>query len=334
MQLERSREVRLARRPKGLPVPEDFELKSIRLFPLSAGEVRVRNTWMSVDPYMRGRMHKLNSYLPAFKLGEALTGYAVGEVIASRSDLFKPGATVLSFNGWREAFNAKAEDLEGVDTELLPAETYLGVAGLPGLTAWVAFNRFCKVEPDDVVFVSAAAGAVGSVACQIAKLRGARVIGSAGGAHKCDFLRTIGVDVAIDYKAVASLEQALKQAAPDGIDVYFDNVGGEQLNAAIAAAKRMARFVICGAISGYNGQPVEAMNRVLSFYKLIKYYPVLVSDHFDLKPSFLADISPKIRSGAVQQAQTVEIGLESAVGAFIGLFAGANIGKMLVKLTD
>jgi NADPH-dependent curcumin reductase CurA len=246
------KEIRLKSRPSGLPSRENFEIASVDLRDPGPGEVQVRNTWMTVDPYMRGRMNDVKSYAPPFALGEVMNGGAVGEVVASGDPAFKPGDLVQSQYGWREAFTAPANTVQKLDTQGLPPQAFLGVAGMPGLTAYAGLLRIAALKEDDVVFVSGAAGAVGSLVCQIAKAKGHRVIGSAGGPDKVAFLKEIGVDHAIDYKAEKDLTAAVLAGAPDGIDVYFDNVGGAHLEAALNAARQFGRFAICGMISIYN----------------------------------------------------------------------------------
>jgi NADPH-dependent curcumin reductase CurA len=246
------REVRLKSRPKGNPTHDNFEIATVELREPAAGEVQVRNLWMTVDPYMRGRMNDVKSYAPPFQLGEALTGGAIGEVVVSSDPAFNPGDLVLSQNGWREGFTAPANTLQKLDPRGLPPQAFLGAAGMPGLTAYAGLLRVAALKDGDVVFVSGAAGAVGSMVCQIAKAKGHRVIGSAGGAEKVAYLKSIGVDHAIDYKAEKDLTAAVMAGAPEGIDVYFDNVGGEHLEAALNAARLFARFAICGMISIYN----------------------------------------------------------------------------------
>jgi NADPH-dependent curcumin reductase CurA len=246
-----SQEIRLKNRPVGEPTPGDFELATAEAREPGAGEVQVRNRFMSVDPYMRGRMYDRASYVPPFAIGEALQGGAVGEVVASGDASLQPGDLVMSMFGWREAFTAPASTVQKVDTHGLPPQALLGVAGMPGMTAYVGLLKIAGVKGGETVFVSAAAGAVGAVVCQIAKLKGCTVIGSAGGAEKVAYLKEIGVDHAIDYRA-GDLTAALAQVAPKGIDVYFDNVGGDHLEAAINAARPFARFAICGMISQYN----------------------------------------------------------------------------------
>ena len=329
-----SREIRLKSRPVGLPTADNFELATVTLAAPGAGEVQVKNLWMTVDPYMRGRMMDRESYVPPFQIGEALQGGAVGEVTASNDPGFKPGDLVSTMFGWREAFNAPAGALQKLDTHGLPPQAFLGVAGMPGLTAYVGLVKIAALKPGDVVFVSAAAGAVGSVVCQIAKLKGHTVIGSAGGADKAAFLKAIGVDHVIDYKAEPNLSAALAKAAPQGIDVYFENVGGEHLDAALLAAKPFARFALCGMISQYNATeaPKGPSNIILAVGKSLRLEGFIVSNHFDMAPQYLKELSGWISSGQFKWKETVEDGIENAPKAFLKLFTGENMGKMLVKL--
>jgi NADPH-dependent curcumin reductase CurA len=329
-----SREVRLKSRPVGTPTADNFELATVTLADPAPGEVQVKNTWMTVDPYMRGRMNDVKSYSPPFQLGEAMQGGAVGEVVASNDPAFKVGDAVQSFMGWREAFNSPAAMVQALDTHGLPPQAFLGVAGMPGLTAYVGLLKIAALKDGDVVFVSGAAGAVGQIVCQIAKLKGHTVIGSAGGADKVAYLKEIGVDHAIDYKAESDLNAALARAAPDGIDVYFDNVGGPHLEAALMNAKPMARFALCGMISQYNatdmGEGVRGM--ILAVGRQIRLEGFIVSSHFDMMPAFVGEMAGWIASGKVTWKETVEDGIENAPTAFLKLFKGENLGKMLVKL--
>ncbi len=265
---------------------------------------------MSVDPYMRGQMRGADTYVPGFKIGEPLIGGAVGVVTASESSLFHKGDIVLSHLGWREAFNAQAAQLMKVDATKLAPEVYLGAAGLTGLSAYGGMLHVAKVKAGDVVFVSGAAGAVGSIACQIAKLKGAFVIGSAGGPEKCEFLQQIGVDALIDYRSVADFAAALEKLAPDGIDVFFDNVGGEQFDAAVRTAKLQARFALCGRISTYNDPVPAQANTDAGRCKQIAIEQFLVTQYFHLMPSFLSDVTAWIQSGSVISRETVEVGLD------------------------
>jgi len=329
-----SREIRLKSRPSGLPTADNFELAKVELPDPGPGQVQVKNTWMTVDPYMRGRMNDVRSYTPPFQLGQALQGGAVGEVTASNDPSLKAGDLVQSFFGWREAFNAPAAAVQKLDTHGLPPQAFLGFAGMPGLTAYVGLLRIAELKAGDVVFVSGAAGAVGSVACQIAKLKGHTVIGSAGGAQKVGFLRDIGVDHAIDYKAERDLTAALVRAAPEGIDVYFENVGGPHMEAALAAAKNFGRFALCGMISEYNntdlGQGVRGLVQAVG--KSLTLRGFIVSNHTDMQDAFVKDLAGWVAAGKIQSRETVKEGIENAPAAFLGLFKGENLGKMLVRL--
>ncbi len=327
-----SREVRLVSRPEGMPGVENFEMATVTLAEPGAGEVQVRNEFLSVDPYMRGRMRDVPSYVPPFQLGQAMEGAAVGRVVKSEYEGLAVGDAVVSMYGWREGYTAAGKGLMKVDAGLLPVEDYLGVAGITGLTAYVGLLEVAKIQAGETVFVSAAAGAVGSVVCQMAKLKGCTVIGSAGGAAKGEYLRGIGVDAVIDYKAEKDLTAALRAAAPKGFHVYFENVGGSHLEAALAVAKPFARFAMCGMIEGYNGggEPIGGLAYVVG--KRLRLEGFIVSDHFGLMGQFLGEMVPWIKSGQVKAESTVEVGVDKAVGAFLGLFKGENVGKMLVKV--
>lgn len=329
-----SREVRLKSRPVGVPTDDNFEVATVTLPAPGDGEVQVKNLYMSVDPYMRGRMYDRPSYVPPFQIGEALQGGAIGEVTVSNDPSLKVGDIVQSMWGWREAFNAKANTLQKVETHGLPVQAFLGVAGMPGMTAYAGLLRVAALKDGDVVFVSAAAGAVGSVVCQIAKIKGHTVIGSAGGPEKAAFLKSIGVDHVIDYKATKDLTAALREAAPKGIDVYFENVGGEHLEAAIEVARPFARFALCGMISQYNetGEPKGPRNIIQAVGKSLRLEGFIVSNHYDMLPDFLRDMAGWIGSGKLQWKDTVDEGIDAAPGAFVKLFKGENMGKMLVKL--
>ncbi|HEY2357421.1 MAG TPA: NADP-dependent oxidoreductase [Phenylobacterium sp.] len=329
------REIRLKSRPSGLPTADNFELVSVDLPAPGAGEIQVKNLWMTVDPYMRGRMNDVKSYAPPFQLGKALDGGAIGEVTASNDPSLKAGDLVQSGFGWREGFTAPAGTVQKLDPRGLPVQAFLGAAGMPGLTAYAGLLKVAALKDGDVVFVSGAAGAVGSMVCQIAKAKGHTVIGSAGGAEKVAFLKEIGVDHVIDYKAQKDLNAALAAAAPDGIDVYFDNVGGEHLEAALNSAKLFARFAICGMISIYNATKPEPgpSNLAQLIGKNIRMEGFIVSHHFGMMPQYIADLSKWVAEGKVTWKETVFEGIERAPDAFIGLFKGENLGKMLVKLS-
>jgi NADPH-dependent curcumin reductase CurA len=329
-----TREIRLKSRPVGMPTHDNFELVSVDLADPGPGEVQVKNQWMTVDPYMRGRMNDGPSYAAPFQVGKALDGGAVGEVVASNDPSLKVGDLVTTNGGWREAFNAPAAMVQKLDTMGLPPQAFLGVAGMPGLTAYAGLLRIAALKDGDVVFVSGAAGAVGSLVAQIAKAKGHKVIGSAGGAEKVAYLKEIGVDEVIDYKAEPNLTQALMRAAPEGIDVYFDNVGGDHLEAALNVAKLFARFAICGMISQYNNTTWAPGPRNLGnvIGRNIRIEGFIVSHHADLRPQFHADLAKWVAEGKVKWRETISEGLERAPDAFLGLFKGENLGKMLVKL--
>jgi NADPH-dependent curcumin reductase CurA len=328
-----SREIRLVSRPTGIPTADNFALVQSKLEPLQDQQVLVRNLYMSVDPYMRGRMNDGKSYVPSFQLGKPLDGGAVGEVIKSYAKEFKPGDIVTSNFGWREYFIALPKHLHSVSRELQPLSVYLGALGMTGMTAWVGLN-LVEVKAGDVIFISGAAGAVGSVAGQLAKLRGCRVIGSAGSMEKVRFLREeCGFDIAFDYKARPVLEQ-LNLEVPDGIDVYFDNVGGETLEAALSALRVHGRIIACGSISGYNEEkprpgPSNLFNMIA---KRLTMKGLIVSDWLDRQGEFEQEVGDYFRAGKLKNQETVVEGIDQAVGAFIGLFEGKNLGKMVVKL--
>lgn len=329
-----SREVRLISRPVGMPQPANFEIAAVEVAAPGPGEAQVQNLFMSVDPYMRGRMMDRKSYAAPFNLGEAMYGGAVGKVVASNDPALKEGDLVQSMLGWRERFNAPAKSLQKLPEVGLPPQAFLGVAGMPGLTAYVGLLRVAALKDGDVVFVSAASGAVGQIVCQIAKIKGHKVIGSAGGGEKCAFLKEIGVDEVIDYKAEPDLTKALMRAAPEGVDVYFDNVGGPHLDAALAVAKPFGRFALCGMISSYNAveKPEPVYNLMFAVGKSLKLEGFIVSNHSDMLPAFLGDMSKWLAEGKVRTRETIDQGIDNAAGAFLKLFTGDNFGKMLVKL--
>jgi NADPH-dependent curcumin reductase CurA len=328
-----SREIRLASRPSGLPTAANFTLTSTEVAPLQDQEVLVRNRFMSVDPYMRGRMNAGKSYVPPFELGKTLDGGAIGDVIESRAKEFKPGDAVISSFGWREYFIASPKELHAVSREVQPLSVYLGALGMTGMTAWVGLN-LVEVKADDVIFISGAAGAVGSVAGQLAKLRGCRVIGSAGSMEKVLFLRDeCGFDSAFNYKAGSILEQ-LNGEAPDGIDVYFDNVSGEMLEAALSALRVHGRIIACGGISGYNEKksqpgPSNLFNMIT---KRLTMKGMIVRDWLERQGEFEKEVGGYFRDGKLKHRETVVEGIDSAVDAFLCLFQGENMGKMVVKL--
>ena len=334
MSTHTSREIRLVSRPEGLPTAANFTLAESELKPLQDQQVLVRNLYMSVDPYMRGRMNGGDSYVPPFEIGQPLTGGAVGEVIESRAAAFKPGDIVTSQLGWREIFIASPAELHPVNRELQPLSVYLGALGMTGMTAWAGLN-LVDVKAGDTIYISGAAGAVGSVAGQLAKLRGCRVIGSAGSEDKLKFLRDeCGFDAAFNYKNSPVLGQ-LQQAAPEGIDVYFDNVGGDSLVAALTTLRVHGRIIACGGISNYNNTeptpgPPNLFNMVT---KRLTMKGLIVSDSLARQGEVEKEVGSLYQAGKLRNKETVVTGLDAAVGAFIGLFSGDNVGKMVVKLS-
>ena len=328
-----SREVRLVSRPVGTPSISNFTLTEYKVPPLPESHMLVHNLFMSVDPYMRGRMNDGKSYVPAFELGKTLEGGAVGEVVASRADGIQAGYIVTSSFGWREYFIASPGELQRVHPRFEPLSVYLGVLGMTGMTAWAGLN-LVEVKAGDVIYISGAAGAVGNVAGQLAKLRGCRVIGSAGSMDKVRFLRDeCGFDVAFDYRAGSVVEQ-LKVEAPDGIDVYFDNVGGSTLEAALSALRVHGRIIACGRISNYNDKTPQPGPRNLSNIttKRLTIKGLIVSDWLAQKDEFEKEVGGYLHAGSLKNKETVVDGIDQAVGAFIGLFEGKNVGKMVVKL--
>jgi NADPH-dependent curcumin reductase CurA len=328
-----AREIHLASRPHGWPTPENFATVETELPDPGAGEVLVRNTVMSVDPYMRGRMNDVKSYVPPFALGAALDGGAVGEVVASADPSVAVGDTVLHQAGWRTHALLPARAVRRVDASQVPASAYLGVLGMPGLTAYVGLTRIAALAEGDAVFVSGAAGAVGSIAGQLARLLGAsRVVGSAGSAEKCAWLTDeLGFDVALNYKD-APIGRQLREHAP--VDVYFDNVGGDHLEAAIFAMADYGRIAACGAIADYNAEtpPPGPRNLMMVVSKRLTLRGFIVSDHGDVASEFYQRVGGWVADGSLQWRETVVEGLDNAVDAFLGLHRGDNTGKMLVRL--
>ncbi|MFB7600795.1 NADP-dependent oxidoreductase [Streptomyces sp. NPDC056160] len=330
-----SREWHLLSRPVGWPKPEDFALVEAELPQPGEGQVLVRNEYLSVDPYMRGRMSAAKSYVAPYELNEPMQGGAVGEVVASRAEGIAVGDHVLHFGGWREYAAVNAAHAVKVDPGAAPLSTYLGVLGMTGLTAYAGLLRTASFKEGDAVFVSGAAGAVGSQVGQLARLKGAsRVIGSAGSDEKVKLLvDEYGFDAAFNYKDGPVAEQ-LRAAAPDGIDVYFDNVGGDHLEAAIGSLNRGGRIAICGAISVYNNtEPAPGprnMARLIQTRGRIEGF--LVGDHYDLQPQFVREVGPWVRSGELKYRETFAEGVESTLEAFLGVLRGDNTGKMIVKL--
>jgi NADPH-dependent curcumin reductase CurA len=330
-----SREIRLKHRPLGMPKDEEFELVTVPVPEPGEGEMLVRNVYMSVDPYMRGRMSERESYVPPFQLGKALEGGCVGRVVRSVGGRFKEGEFVLSMLGWRECFVSDGTGLMGIDPAFAPIQAYLGVLGMPGLTAYVGLLDFGRPEKGDTVFVSAASGAVGAVACQIAKLKGCRVVGSAGSDAKIAWLiEKAGVDAAFNYKKAEALSAEVAKHCPDGINIYFDNVGGTHLAATLDHMGTFGRIVLCGMISQYNviRPPRGPSNLILAIAKRLSLRGFIVTDHLHRQQEFVAHMSRWMAEGRVTWKETIIEGIENAPRAFLGLFTGENVGKMLVKI--
>lgn len=328
-----SREIRLASRPTGVPTASNFTLAETTLEPLQDGHVLVRNLFMSVDPYIRGRMNDRKSYVPPFEIGKVLEGGAVGEVIESRSSDFKVGDAVTSRYGWREVFMTEPKELNRVDSSAQPLSVHLGTLGMTGMTAWAGLSM-AAVKAGDVIYISGAAGAVGNVAGQLAKLRGCRVIGSAGSDEKVKrLLEECGFDAAFNYKSGPVLDQ-LTQAAPEGIDVYFDNIGGDSLEAALSALRLRGRIIACGGIAGYNEEkPKPGPSNLFNMTtKRLTMKGLIVGDWLERRCEFEKEVGTLYQSGKIKSMETVVEGIDQAAEAFIGLFDGKNVGKMVVKL--
>ncbi len=336
MSIYTANEIHLINRPSGLPSHSDVEQVQRELEPPASGQVLIRNLYMSVDPYMRGRMRENAVYAQAYQLNKPMYGGAIGEVIESNSDRVKAGDIVLNQGAWRDrlvADDSNVTVLKPFDNDRL--SLYLGALGMPGLTAYVGLQKFGEPKAGETVFVSAASGAVGAIVCQIAKQLGCRVVGSVGSDKKAEWLKThCGVDATINYKTCGQLTKALAEAAPEGVDVYFENVGGEHLQAALNVMNPFGRVAACGMISAYNdAQPSPGPNNLMLIVgKKIRITGFIVSDHADMQPQFMSDMVGWIEAGNIEYQETVYEGLDKALDAFLALFSGDNFGKMIVKL--
>lgn len=322
----------LDNRPKGQPSPSNFRLVETPVPGIGPGEVLVRNHYMSLDPYMRGRMDDARSYAAPQPLNEVMQGGTAGEVVASNDPGFAPGDKVVGSLGWQQYGKCKAGALRKVDTSRVPLSAWLGAVGMPGVTAWVGLNHIIEPKAGETVVVSAASGAVGAVVGQLAKLKGCRVVGVAGGPEKCRaVVEEFGFDACVDYKA-GRLREDLAAATPNGIDGNFENVGGPVLDAVLARMNAFGRMAICGLISGYSGEaiPVENFRSVL--VNRLKVQGFIVSEHMQLWPQALAELAELVGSGRMKYRETIAEGIEAAPEAFIGLLQGRNFGKQLVKL--
>jgi len=336
------RQIQLASRPQGEPTLANFKLVEAALpgaDSLAEGQVLVRNHFLSLDPYMRGRMNDSKSYAQPQALDTVMLGGTAGEVLASRHPDFQPGDTVLGMGGWQSHFIADASQpgaLRKVDARQIPMSAYLGAVGMPGVTAWYGLTQIIQPKAGETLVVSAASGAVGSVVGQLGKRRGLRVVGLAGGAEKCRYVvEELGFDACIDYKQhtdLASLSAALKAACPDGIDGHFENVGGLILDAVLLRANAFSRVAMCGMISGYNGEPIPLQYPQLILTNRMKVEGFIVSEHLQHWPAALAELGGLVASGGLKFRESVAQGLDAAPEAFLGLLKGRNFGKQLVKL--
>ena len=331
-----AQQIHLVSRPTGMPTLDNFKLVEVELEAPGKGQVLVKNRYMSVDPYMRGRMRPEGVYAAPYALNQVMYGGAIGEVIESNDSNLQLGDIVINQAAWQDKFVTDA----GALSKLVPFDSdqlslYLGTLGMPGLTAYVGLLKFGEPKEGETVFVSAASGAVGANVCQIAKLKGCRVIGSVGSDTKAQWLQEeCGVDAVINYKTCGDLTEALSAAAPEGIDVYFENVGGSHLQAALNVMNHFGRIPACGMIATYNNaQPAPGPNNLMLIVgKKIRINGFIVSDYGEIRPQFLEDTVKWIKEGKIKSKETVVEGLENAVDAFLGLFSGDNFGKMIVKI--
>ncbi len=334
-----NRQIHLASRPTGEPTADNFKLVQTPVPELTDGQVLVRNHYLSLDPYMRGRMSESKSYADPQPLNQVMIGGTVGEVVASKNSHFAVGDKVVGMGGWQEFQVVDGQQrgvLQKVDTTHVPLSAYLGAVGMPGVTGWYGLVKIINPKAGETVVVSAASGAVGGAVGQLAKVRGARAVGLAGGAEKCRYVvEELGFDACIDYKQhkdVKSLSAALKAECPNGIDGYFENVGGMILDAVMLRANAFSRIAMCGMIAGYNGEPIPMTAPQLILVNRMKVEGFIVSEHMDVWPEALKELGTLVATGKLKYRETVAQGLDSAPEAFLGLLKGRNFGKQLVKL--
>ena len=334
-----NRQILLDNRPQGEATTSNFRLVSVQTPELSEGQVLVRHHYLSLDPYMRGRMNDGKSYAQPQPLGEVMIGGTVGEVLQSRHPRFQPGDAVVGMGGWQEYSVVDADQpglLRKVDTTHVPLSYYLGAVGMPGVTAWYGLTQIIAPQAGETVVVSAASGAVGSAFAAVAKARGCRVVGIAGGPDKCRYAQEeLHFDACIDYRQhpdIKSMAQALKAACPQGIDGYFENVGGYLLDAVLLRTNAFARIAVCGMIAGYDGQPLPLQNPALILVNRLKVQGFIVSEHMDLWPQALQELGTLVAQGRLRPRESIAQGIDSAPEAFLGLLKGRNFGKQLVKL--
>jgi NADPH-dependent curcumin reductase len=336
---EINRQIHLVSRPTGEASADNFRLVEQPLATPGEGQVLVRHHFLSLDPYMRGRMNDAKSYAQPQPLDKVMQGGTVGVVVASKHPDYKPGDHVVGFGGWQEysiVDGGVPGSLRKVDTSRVPLSAYLGAVGMPGVTAWYGLMKICQPKPGRTIVVSAASGAVGSAVGQLAKTRGCRAVGIAGGKDKCEYVtRELGFDACIDYKAhkdAKSLYQALKEATPDGIDGNFENVGGPILDAVLARMNAFGRIALCGMISGYDGQPIPLQHPQLILQSRLTVEGFIVSEHMEVWPEALKELGMLVATGKLKYRESVAEGIASAPQAFLGLLKGKNFGKQVVKL--
>jgi NADPH-dependent curcumin reductase CurA len=334
-----NRQILLDSRPTGAASEHNFKMISSPTPDLKEGEVLVRHHYLSLDPYMRGRMNDAKSYAQPQPLGQVMIGGTVGEIVESRHPKFAVGDAVVGMGGWQEYSVVQANSpgaIRKVDTRQVPISHYLGAVGMPGVTAWYGLIKIIEPKSGETVTVSAASGAVGSAYGALAKARGCRVVGIAGGKDKCDYVvNDLGFDACIDYKQhadAASLSKALKVACPNGIDGHFENVGGMVLDAVMLRTNAFARIAVCGMIAGYDGKPIAMSAPALILVNRLKVQGFIVSEHMEVWPEALAELGQLVGSGKFRPRETIAQGLESAPSAFLGLLQGKNFGKQLVRL--
>lgn len=329
-----NKQVLLAARPKGAVQESDFRIVETALPALKDGEVLVQHHFLSLDPYMRGRMDDAKSYAASVNIGEVMTGGTVGEVIESKNPKFAKGDRVLAMSGWQQYAQSDGRGLQKIDARVLPISVYLGCVGMPGVTAWYGLKQIGAPKAGETVVVSAASGAVGSVVGQLAKFMGCRAVGVAGGKAKCDYVAgELGFDACVDYKA-GNLDADLKAAAPSGIDVYFDNVGGAVLDTVLKQLNAFARIPLCGLISGYSATEAYPLRNYRSLLvNRVRLQGFIVSEHMELWPQALQELGAGVASGRIKYRESIAQGIENAPRAFMGMLKGENFGKQLVKLT-
>lgn len=328
----KNRRIVLASRPTGWVSEDNFRLETVELPPLAEGQVLVRNEWLSLDPYMRGRMNEARSYAASQPLDETMIGGTAGEVVESRNPKFAVGDKVVGYFGWQEYGVSDGSGLTKVDATRIPLAAYLGAVGMPGVTAWYGLNRIIAPQAGETVVVSAASGAVGGVVGQLAKIGGCRAVGIAGGPEKCRYVvDELKFDACIDYKN-EDVGKSLKAACPNGIDGYFENVGGAIMDAVLPRMNAFGRIALCGLIAGYNGQPIPISNPTWFLVSRLKLQGFIISEHMDVWPQALRELGAHVVSGRIRYRETVAYGLQNAPAAFIGMLKGQNFGKQLVKL--